>query len=270
MHTCAYFCYKIAHCENFVWCIVRRILWWTGNDWCHKLWIARRRVNDHGSIVVVRWHFIHRPLTQWGRDKMAAIFQTTFSNSFTWMKMHEFQIRFYWRLSQGSNWQNSSIGWDNGLAPNRRQAIIWTSDGRGYWRIYASLGLNELTHDWFYRYETLQKCGIQGSFTIPYAVSLVLRPCDRPMNVLYVREHDVTGDDYVNLTVCMTPLLGNSAFIRERLIEISRVFGAQRFISYNIATPPQAPAMDVIEYYCKMGVIGRTHYMMSRCWMGNK
>ena len=27
----------------------------------------------------------------WGRDKMAAIFQTTFSNEFSWMKMYEFR-----------------------------------------------------------------------------------------------------------------------------------------------------------------------------------
>ena len=37
------------------------------------------------------------------------------------------------------------IGLDNGLAPNRRQAIIWTNDGLDYWCIYASLGLNELS-----------------------------------------------------------------------------------------------------------------------------
>ena len=30
-------------------------------------------------------------LTHWGRDKMAAIFQTTFSNAFSWMKMHKFR-----------------------------------------------------------------------------------------------------------------------------------------------------------------------------------
>ena len=34
---------------------------------------------------------------------------------------------------------------DNGLAPNRRQAIIWTNDDPVQRRIYASLGLNELT-----------------------------------------------------------------------------------------------------------------------------
>ena len=29
----------------------------------------------------------------------------------------------------GSNQQYSSLGLDNGLAPSRRQAIIWTNDG---------------------------------------------------------------------------------------------------------------------------------------------
>ena len=32
---------------------------------------------------------------------------------------------------------------DNGLAPNWQQAIIWAKGGLAYWRIYASLGLNE-------------------------------------------------------------------------------------------------------------------------------
>ena len=33
---------------------------------------------------------------------------------------------------------------DNGLAPTRRQAIIWTNDGLNCWHIYASLGLKDL------------------------------------------------------------------------------------------------------------------------------
>ena len=37
-------------------------------------------------------------LTHWGRDKMAAIFQTIFSNAFSWMKMYEFRLRFHWSL----------------------------------------------------------------------------------------------------------------------------------------------------------------------------
>ena len=36
--------------------------------------------------------------THWGRDKMATIFQMTFSNAFSWMKMYEFWLRFHWIL----------------------------------------------------------------------------------------------------------------------------------------------------------------------------
>ena len=44
-------------------------------------------------------------LTHWGRDKMAAIFQATY-----------IQMHFL-------------VSLDSGLAPIRRQAIIWTNDG---------------------------------------------------------------------------------------------------------------------------------------------
>ena len=37
-------------------------------------------------------------LTHWGRDKMAAISQTTFSNAFSWMKMYIFRLKFHWSL----------------------------------------------------------------------------------------------------------------------------------------------------------------------------
>ena len=76
---------------------------------------------------------------------MAAIFQTTFSNAFSWMKMYAFWLQILLKFcSLESNRQNSIIGSDNGLVPNRRQAIILTNNGLGFWRIYASLGLNEL------------------------------------------------------------------------------------------------------------------------------
>ena len=35
-------------------------------------------------------------LTHRGRDKMATIIQTTFSNAFSWMKIYEFLLKFYW------------------------------------------------------------------------------------------------------------------------------------------------------------------------------
>ena len=37
-------------------------------------------------------------LTHWGRDKMAAISQTTLSNAFSWMKILEFRWKFHWSL----------------------------------------------------------------------------------------------------------------------------------------------------------------------------
>ena len=46
---------------------------------------------------------------------------------------------------QGSNWKSTSIVLDNGLAPNRRQAIIWTNADPINWRIYATQGGDELT-----------------------------------------------------------------------------------------------------------------------------
>ena len=65
-------------------CVLFDSLWhqaiaWTGN---HIEW-------DMDSILIY---------THWGRDKMAAIFQMTFSNGFLLMKMHEFRLKFHWSL----------------------------------------------------------------------------------------------------------------------------------------------------------------------------
>ena len=40
-------------------------------------------------------------LTHWGRDKMADISHTTFSNGFSWMKMCKFRLRFHWNVFPG-------------------------------------------------------------------------------------------------------------------------------------------------------------------------
>ena len=45
---------------------------------------------------------------------------------------------------QGSNWQYTSFGSDDGLAPFRWQATIWTNDDIIHWCIYVSPGFNEL------------------------------------------------------------------------------------------------------------------------------
>ena len=61
-----------------------------------------------GVSILVRWHFYiethpremmllswARELTHWGRDKMAAIFETTFLYAFSCMKMNDFQLKFH-------------------------------------------------------------------------------------------------------------------------------------------------------------------------------
>ena len=64
-----------------------------------------------------------------GLDEMAAVFQTTYSNTFSWMKMYKFRIRFHLDLFSRVQLKKSSIGSDIGLAPSRRQGIIWTNYG---------------------------------------------------------------------------------------------------------------------------------------------
>ena len=67
-------------------------------------------------------------LTDWGRDKMADIFQTTFSNAFSLLKMWQFRLRFHWSVFPRVKLTIFHIGSDDGLVPSRRQAIIWTND----------------------------------------------------------------------------------------------------------------------------------------------
>ena len=67
-------------------------------------------------------------LTHRGRNKMATISQMISSNAFSWMKTFEFWTKSHWNMSLWwSNWQYSRIGSDNGLAPRRRQANIWSN-----------------------------------------------------------------------------------------------------------------------------------------------
>ena len=77
-------------------------------------------------------------LKHWGQDKMAAILQTTVSNAFSWMKMFESCWKFHWglfvrfELTIFQQWFSS--------VPSHYLKQWWLV----CWRIYASLGLNEL------------------------------------------------------------------------------------------------------------------------------
>ena len=60
---------------------------------------------------------------------MAAISLPHIQNHFHELKYLKLDYNLTEVGSQGSIWQYSSIGSGNGLAPTRRQAIIWTNDG---------------------------------------------------------------------------------------------------------------------------------------------
>ena len=55
-----------------------------------RLKMMRIKYGDGGDDYFV-W-----VLTHWGRDKMAAMYHTAFSNAFSWMKMFKFRLRFHW------------------------------------------------------------------------------------------------------------------------------------------------------------------------------
>ena len=94
------------------------------------------------SCVVHTRH--HGVLTFWGRDKMAAISQTTFSNAFSWMKMQEFRLRFNWNMFERfevtnfQHWFSQCFGATQVTSHYLNQWWLFS------WRIHASLGLDEL------------------------------------------------------------------------------------------------------------------------------
>ena len=84
-------------------------------------------------------------LTHWGRDKMVVLFQTTFLNGFSSMKMYRFRLRFHWSLFPRAqitifqHWLRYWLG--AGQATSHYMNHWWLV----YWRIYVSLGFNEFS-----------------------------------------------------------------------------------------------------------------------------
>ena len=125
-------------------------------QWCHlnlplsSPWEWPGETRSHGfsghGIDLILLEYSH--LSTW-RVNTLRLRQNShrrhFQMRFLKWKCMIFDWNFSGDCSWGSNWQYSCIGSDNGLAPNRCQAIIWTNDGIVYWCIYVSLSLNELT-----------------------------------------------------------------------------------------------------------------------------
>ena len=94
---------------------------------------------------ITRQSLIKLPiLIHWCRDNMATISQTTLSNAFSWMKILEFWLKFHWslfiwvQLTIFQHWFRWWLGADQATSHYLNQ--WWVV----YWRIYASLGFNQL------------------------------------------------------------------------------------------------------------------------------
>ena len=81
------------------------------------------------------WDYLTHPRTKWPPFR-----RQYFQMHFRKRKVLYFEWNFTEVYSSGSNGQKARIGLDNGSAPNRRQAIIWTNADPIHWRIYAVLG----------------------------------------------------------------------------------------------------------------------------------
>ena len=66
----------------------------------HITWmISNKYVHTYFMYRCVQISSLFSSLTHWGRDIIATISQTTFSNAFSWKEMYEFCLRFRWFFS---------------------------------------------------------------------------------------------------------------------------------------------------------------------------
>ena len=83
--------FQIMHLLGRIYCVLLQISLTFIHHWSMQ-WFGMKQLTSH---------YLEQCLTHWSRDKMAANFQTTFSNAFSWMKMCNFLLRFHWNLFPG-------------------------------------------------------------------------------------------------------------------------------------------------------------------------
>ena len=112
------------------------------------------RIHLHTTIGVKRTLLLtaseqlsEETLTHWGRDKIAAIFQTTFSNAYYWMKMYDSRLGFHISVFHGfeltirQHWfKQLWLGADQAASHYLNQWWLF------HLRIYASFGLSRCSH----------------------------------------------------------------------------------------------------------------------------
>ena len=64
-------------------------------SWIHAVFLRWKMFPAATSLLL---RDTSSTLTHWGRDKMTVTSQTTLSNTFSWMEMWDFQLKFHWSL----------------------------------------------------------------------------------------------------------------------------------------------------------------------------
>ena len=81
---------------------IKPSIWWhrSGSTFAEVKWLVAllHHAITRTNVGLSSMGFCGTHLTHWGWDKMAAIFRTTFSHVFSWMKMYPFWLRFHWSL----------------------------------------------------------------------------------------------------------------------------------------------------------------------------
>ena len=115
----------------------------SNNNLGSKQVLTKHWVND-SALLESRWP---RLWTHWGREKNGRhfpddIFKHLFLNEKIGISI-QISLKFVTLVPIRNN---PALEGDNALAPIRWQGIIWANNGLVYWRIYASISLNALTH----------------------------------------------------------------------------------------------------------------------------
>ena len=134
-----------SHYLNQCWLLILEVLWHLPRSIfaaCAEASILYNEFKNYTCTYRITATSRVSEWTHWGWNKMAAISRRHSEMDFLEWKCMNFDWSFTEVCSYGSNLQYSSIGLDNGLAPTRWQAIIWTNDGKftdAYMRHSASM-----------------------------------------------------------------------------------------------------------------------------------
>ena len=97
-----------------------------------------RCLGDRRSYCINSHDVSRMAITHWGRDKMAAIFQTTLSHGFSWMKMYQFRLMFHWSFPK-VHLTIFQLRFRKWLGAGQATSHCLNQWWLVHWRIYASL-----------------------------------------------------------------------------------------------------------------------------------